>query len=64
MKTNHDIEQKEIIRRVENLFVLADQIEARLRAALGQLDALTRLLLNRATGENRMGILVAEPTAI
>ncbi len=34
-------EQKEIVRRVESLFALADRIEARLAAAQRQVDALT-----------------------
>lgn len=38
-------EQREIIRRVENLLALADQIEARLRKAQTNVDALTPLFL-------------------
>ena len=41
-------EQQEIVRRVESLFALADRIEARLAAALQQVDALTPSLLARA----------------
>jgi type I restriction enzyme, S subunit len=41
-------EQQEIVRRVESLFALADQIEARLAAAQRQVDALTPSLLARA----------------
>ena len=41
-------EQQEIVRRVESLFALADQLEARLRAAERQVDALTPSLLARA----------------
>jgi type I restriction enzyme S subunit len=41
-------EQQEIVRRVEGLFALADQLEARLAKARGQVDALTPSLLARA----------------
>jgi type I restriction enzyme, S subunit len=41
-------EQQEIVRRVEGLFALADQFEARLTKARGQVDALTPSLLARA----------------
>jgi type I restriction enzyme S subunit len=41
-------EQQEIVRRVEGLFALADQLEGRLAKARGQLDALTPSLLARA----------------
>jgi hypothetical protein len=41
-------EQQEIVHRVESLFALADQIEARLSAARRQVDALTPSLLARA----------------
>jgi len=41
-------EQQEIVRRVESLFLLANQIEARLAAAQRQVDALTPSLLARA----------------
>jgi type I restriction enzyme S subunit len=41
-------EQQEIVRRVESLFALADQIEARFTAAQRQVDALTPSLLARA----------------
>lgn len=41
-------EQKEIVRRVQALFALADQIEARLAKAKTQLDKLTPSLLARA----------------
>ena len=40
-------EQQEIVRRVEGLFALADQLEVRLAKARGQMDRLT-LLLARA----------------
>ena len=36
-----NVEQQEIVRRVEGLFALADQLEARLAKARGQVDALT-----------------------
>ncbi len=41
-------EQQEIARRVEGLFALADQIEARLNAAQRQVDSLTPSLLAKA----------------
>ncbi len=41
-------EQQEIVRRVTSLFLLADQLEARLSAAQRQVDALTPSLLARA----------------
>jgi len=41
-------EQQEIVRRVESLFTVAGQVEARLRAAQRQVDALTPSLLARA----------------
>ncbi|MGD0815129.1 MAG: restriction endonuclease subunit S [Verrucomicrobiota bacterium] len=41
-------EQQEIVRRVESLFALGDQIEARLAKARGQVDKLTPSLLARA----------------
>jgi type I restriction enzyme S subunit len=41
-------EQQEIVRRVEALFALADQLEARLTIAQRQVDALTPSLLARA----------------
>jgi len=41
-------EQQEIVRRVEGLFALADQLEVRLAKARGQVDALTPSLLARA----------------
>ena len=41
-------EQQEIVRRVERLFALADQLEVRLAKARGQVDALTPSLLARA----------------
>ena len=41
-------EQQEIVRRVEGLFALADQIETRLAAAQRQVDAITPSLLARA----------------
>jgi len=39
---------QEIVRRVEGLFALADQIEARLATAQRQVDTLTPALLARA----------------
>ena len=41
-------EQQEIVRRVEGLFTLADQLEARLAKARGQVEKLTPSLLARA----------------
>ena len=41
-------EQQEIVRRVEGLFALADQLEARLAKARGQVEKLTPSLLARA----------------
>jgi len=41
-------EQQEIVRRVEALFELADQIEARFKKAQAQVDRLTPSLLARA----------------
>jgi type I restriction enzyme S subunit len=41
-------EQREIVRRVEGLFALADQLEERLAKARGQVDQLTPSLLARA----------------
>ena len=41
-------EQQEIVRRVEGLFALADQLEVRLAKARGQVDQLTPSLLARA----------------
>jgi len=41
-------EQQEIVRRVERLFALADQLELRLANARGQMDKLTPSLLARA----------------
>jgi len=41
-------EQQEIVRRVEVLFALADQIEARFKKAQAQVDKLTPSLLARA----------------
>jgi len=40
--------QQEIVRRVEGLFALADQLELRLAKAHGQVDKLTPSLLARA----------------
>ena len=37
-----------VVRRVEGLFALADQLEVRLAKARGQVDALTPSLLARA----------------
>jgi type I restriction enzyme S subunit len=39
--------RKEIVRRVEGLFALADQLELRLAKARGQVDQLTPSLLAR-----------------
>jgi type I restriction enzyme S subunit len=41
-------EQQEIVRRVDGLFALADQLELRLAQARGQVDKLTPSLLARA----------------
>ena len=41
-------EQQEIVRRVESLFALADQLEARLATAQRQVDRLTPSILVRA----------------
>ncbi len=41
-------EQKEIVRRIEKLFALADQIESRLRLAAQHVDRLTQSLLAKA----------------
>jgi len=41
-------EQQEVVRRVEALFALADQIEARFKKAKGHVDKLTPSLLARA----------------
>ena len=41
-------EQQEIVRRVEGLFALADQLEMRLAKARGQVDKLTPSLLGHA----------------
>lgn len=43
-----EAEQQEIVRRVEGLFALADQLELRLAQARGQVDKLTPSLLTRA----------------
>jgi len=43
-------EQQEIVRRVEGLFALADQLEERLAKARGRVDKLTPSLLARAFG--------------
>ena len=42
------IKEQEIVRRVEGLFALADQLEMRLAKARGQVDKLTPSLLARA----------------
>jgi type I restriction enzyme, S subunit len=44
---SHD-EQKEIVRRIESLFLLADRLEARLSAARLHVDAIPTSLLARA----------------
>ena len=41
-------EQKEIVRRVEELFALADRLEARVAKARGQVDKLTQSILAKA----------------
>ncbi len=41
-------EQKEIVRRVEELFALADRLEARVGKARGQVDKLTQAILAKA----------------
>ena len=41
-------EQEEIVRRVEGLFALADQLEGRLAKARGQVEKLTPSLLAKA----------------
>ena len=41
-------EQKEIVRRVEELFALADRLEARVGKARGQVDKLTQSILAKA----------------
>lgn len=41
-------EQHEIVRRVEELFALADRIEARFRKAKAQVDKLTESILTKA----------------
>jgi hypothetical protein len=43
--------QQEIMRRVEGLFALAEQLEERLAKAGGQVDALTPSLYVRASKE-------------
>ena len=43
-------EHQEIVRRVEGLFALADQLEERLAKARWQVDQLTPSLLARAFG--------------
>ena len=42
------IKEQEIVRRVEGLFALADQLEMRLAKARGQVDQITPSLLARA----------------
>ena len=42
------VEQKEIVRRVEELFALADQIEARYAKAKAYIDKLTQSILAKA----------------
>ena len=41
-------EQQEIVRRVEELFALADRLEARVGKARGQVDKLTQSILAKA----------------
>ena len=48
MKSVSSIVEHEIVRRVEGLFALADQLELRLAKARGQVDKLTPSLLARA----------------
>jgi hypothetical protein len=43
-----DVEQEEIVKRIEQLFTLADKIEARYRNAKVQLDKLPQSLLAKA----------------
>jgi type I restriction enzyme, S subunit len=42
------LEQEEIVRRVDSLFILADQIEARYAKAKAQVDKLTQSILAKA----------------
>jgi len=42
------VEQAEIVRRVEQLFAFADQLEARVKAAQARIDRLTRSILAKA----------------
>ncbi|KTT59963.1 specificity determinant HsdS [Pseudomonas oryzihabitans] len=41
-------EQTEIVRRVEQLFAFADQLESRVRAAQARIDRLTQSILAKA----------------
>jgi len=41
-------EQTEIVRRVEQLFAFADQLEARIKAAQARIDHLTQSILAKA----------------
>ena len=41
-------EQTEIVRRVEQLFAFADQLEARVKAAQARIDRLTQSILAKA----------------
>jgi len=43
-----NVTKQEIVRQVESLFALADQSEQRLAQACGQVDELTRSLLDHA----------------
>ncbi len=44
----HKLEQTEIVRRVEQLFAFADQLEARVKAAQTRIDRLTQSILAKA----------------
>ena len=48
MKSVSSVVEQEIVRRVEGLFALVDQLEMRLAKARGQVDQLTPSLLARA----------------
>jgi type I restriction enzyme S subunit len=48
VKSVKSVVEQEIVRRVEGLFALADQLEERLAKARGQVEKLTPSLLARA----------------
>jgi type I restriction enzyme S subunit len=48
MRLFREFNDHEIVRRVEGLFALADQLESRLAKARGQVDKLTPSLLAKA----------------